>query len=134
VTYSGDPTASQRDEVRFLLGDTDGNPDFEMLSDGEVDYLLLTWNQPMRAAHAGALALEAKFTKLNQSIGSVNVDYLSLAAQYRELAASLARRGGFTTIATGSIPLVGGMAGTPRSDGTPIVLDTGIDWHNYQNP
>ena len=134
MTYSGDPTASQRDEVRFLLGDTDGNPDFELLTDEEVDYLLLSWNQPMRAAHAGALALEAKFTKLNQTIGSISVDYLGLANQYRELASSLAQRGGFTTIATGSIPLVGGMSGTTRADGTPNVLDTGVDWHNYKNP
>ena len=37
-TYSGDPTDSDRDAVRFEVGDTDEND--RLLSDGEVTYCL----------------------------------------------------------------------------------------------
>lgn len=37
-TYSGNPATSRRDEVRFLIGDTD--PQDPLLQDEEIDYLL----------------------------------------------------------------------------------------------
>jgi hypothetical protein len=37
-TYSGDPATSDKDEVRFLMGDTDD--DFQLMSDEEIAYVI----------------------------------------------------------------------------------------------
>ena len=41
-TYSGNPSSTERDAVRFLVGDTDTND--QLLSNEEIDYLV---TQPM---------------------------------------------------------------------------------------
>lgn len=55
ATYSGDPSSSDVDLVRFLLGDTDVAD--ARLQDGEIAYLLDTWAHPMLAAAEGAQVL-----------------------------------------------------------------------------
>lgn len=62
-SYSGDPTTSPKDEVRFLLGDTD--IDFPILQDEEINYLLANNNNTaINAAIAGCDAQLAHFAKL----------------------------------------------------------------------
>lgn len=93
VSYSGDPTSSALDEVRFLLGDT--NESSEHVSDEEIDYLLATHSTPIRAAYHGSLALAAKYSgKQTISVGSASLDYGAVAARYTELSKTLAARGG----------------------------------------
>lgn len=57
ATYSGDPSSSDQDEVRFLLGDTDTSN--ARLSDNEISFLLVEWENPYLAAAAGADQLAA---------------------------------------------------------------------------
>ena len=130
MAYSGDPAASTADQVRFLLGDTSDTP---YLNDDEVDFLVAMYDKPLRAAYEGAMALCAKFAaKRDQTIGSTSVSYQSLYDRYSALARDLARRGGKSTLA--AAPFAGGMAGTQRSDGTPIEMEMGVDWTNRQRP
>ncbi|CAB4195108.1 hypothetical protein UFOVP1279_44 [uncultured Caudovirales phage] len=127
MSYSGDPSASPLDEVRFIIGDT--NSLDEKLTDDEIDYLLTKWVDPMKTAHAAAMSLVALYTgKMNKSIGSTSVDYSQLMQQYQSLASSIARRGGFSTVAMTAIPLAGGL----RSVDNPDVLD--IVWKNTKEP
>lgn len=41
-SYSGDPSASQLDEARFLIGDTDENS--PIMQDEEIQYIINTYN------------------------------------------------------------------------------------------
>lgn len=127
MSYSGDPSASQLDEVRFIIGDT--NPLDEKLTDDEISYLITKWVEPMKAAHAAAMSLVALYTgKMNKSIGSTSVDYSQLMQQYQSLASSIARRGGFSTLSMTAIPIAGGL----RSVDNPDVLD--VAWQNTKEP
>lgn len=57
-TYSGNPGDSTRDEIRFLIGDTDTTD--QLLSDEELDYLIGVWADAYAAAIAAVSALIAK--------------------------------------------------------------------------
>lgn len=130
MTYSGDPSSSTLDEVRFLLGDT--NTAAEKLTDDEVNYLITTWGTPIRAAHAGAMQLASVYAgKMDKSIGQTRISYSMLFNQYVQLAKELARRGGFTSAAMSAAPQSGGVVGGQHADGTPIKLDMDMDWKNY---
>lgn len=92
--YSGDPTTSAKDEVRFLLGDTDA--DNQLLSDEEIAFLVLQYPDQTglyanyRAAASGAYILSARYTKsMRKSVGSLSIDYGQLVTQFRDLGDSL---------------------------------------------
>ena len=97
-TYSGDPTTSLRNKVRFLLNDTLSTD--ALFSDEELDYLISEWGTDVyEICRAGAEVLASKFTRLadssSKSVGdlSISLNYGKKAAEYRELANSfLARR------------------------------------------
>lgn len=87
-TYSGDPSNSQRDAVRFLIGDTD--TDDQLLNDDEVTYFITTHGTTNRAASEAARAVAAKFARLmNRSIGGLSADFGAKYRQYMELATNL---------------------------------------------
>lgn len=65
-TYSGDPSTSDLDQVRFLCGDTD--PAYSFLSDEEINYLL---NGHTNLRRVAINAIEQIVTKLAAS----SVDY-----------------------------------------------------------
>jgi hypothetical protein len=97
-TYSGDPTTSTRNKVRFLLNDTLlSDP---LYTDEELDYLITEWGTDVyEICRAAAETLSSKYTRLadstSKSVGdlSVSLSYSAKASQYQELAASfLARR------------------------------------------
>jgi hypothetical protein len=58
-SYSGDPTTSLMDQVRFYIGDTDENN--QLLSDEEVSSITTTYSNPFWAAGVAANALAARF-------------------------------------------------------------------------
>lgn len=60
-SYSGDPATSQKDEVRFLIGDTDTKE--QLLQDEEIQYLLTTTGLVIVAAIKCCDAIIAKFSK-----------------------------------------------------------------------
>ncbi len=87
-TYSGDPSSSSKDEVRFLLGDTDCKD--EQLSDSEVSYLLAEYPSARLAAARGARALAAKYTRqVSYTSGGVRRELSDRARAYNDLAAQL---------------------------------------------
>lgn len=61
-SYSGDPSTSTRDAVRFRLGDT--SPNDPVFSDGEVDYLVSSEGSVSEAVIAGARTALARYARL----------------------------------------------------------------------
>lgn len=91
-SYSGDPSASNLDKVRFLISDTDSS-DYE-LEDSEIDYLLTTWVTPYDSAIAGAEIIAGKYatkTNYSRSVGDLSISeaYGQAATEYRALAERL---------------------------------------------
>lgn len=88
-TYSGDPKTSKRDEVRFLLGDTDEKS--PILSDEEIDFLLeQNGDKALRAAIAGCNRIIAKYAQLvDYTIGPESVKNSQKLLNWRRLLATL---------------------------------------------
>lgn len=91
-SYSGNPASSDRDEVRFLVGDTDQL--MPLLADEEIDYLLAKWqtayDSNVWTASIAASAIANKFA----GVVSINADGVSvqvgdLSARYAETAIRL---------------------------------------------
>lgn len=64
-SYSGDPSSSSKDAVRFTVGDTD--PSDQIFTDAEVNYSLTTYGSVNEAALSLAKAAVAKYAKLFSS-------------------------------------------------------------------
>lgn len=113
-TYSGNPASSARDEIRFLVGDTDS--DSPQLSDEEIDYIATTLPDKgvlypnMAAAASAAAAIAAKYAKLiDKSVGSLSISYSQKHTQYTAMAKDLSTRasaGGAGRVPAG--PVLGG--------------------------
>lgn len=91
-TYSGDPKASERDELRFTLQDTD--PTLKLLQDEELDFLLERWmgryDSVIYVAAVAAALVSRKFAGVvNVSSDGVSVNTADLAQRYRDLASEL---------------------------------------------
>jgi hypothetical protein len=99
-TYSGDPTTSPKDEVRFLINDT--NPGNPQLQDAEIRYLLaMVYGKPENAPPMGnffpaSLAadnLAAKYAgQADKSVGDLHISYSNLFKQFQLLAQRLRAR------------------------------------------
>lgn len=92
-TYSGDPTDSAKDEVRFLIGDTDSSS--QLISDEEVNYLVGIYpasagTANFLAAAAAARSIAARYTgAVSKQVGSLRINLAERASQYAELAKTL---------------------------------------------
>ena len=82
MTYSGNPSPSDRDTVRFLIGDTTV-PEF--LTDEEIDWCLI---EEVNIYLAGALCCESIAARLAQeidkSVGDISVQLSQKYAHYVE--------------------------------------------------
>lgn len=86
-TYDN-PTASEKDEVRFIVGDTDTTD--QLLTDEEINYLLNKYDSVNEAAYQAALSIAAKFARLvNISTSKTNISYAQQYEHYKDLAAEL---------------------------------------------
>lgn len=88
-TYSGDPSLSDRDAVRFYISDTDAaNP---LFYDGEIDYLLTQFPTALYAAAQAARSLAGKFAGqvTSKKVGDLALTYAEKVKNYTALAASL---------------------------------------------
>lgn len=85
-SYTGNPTNSLRDACRFVIGDTDANN--QLLTDQEVDWLLVQWENNIYTAGAEAcVAISGKFTAkadYSRSVGdmSISTQYQAQANNY----------------------------------------------------
>ncbi len=96
-TYSGDPSTSTRNYVRFLIHDTDSTD--ALFSDEELNYVISEWNNDAyKAARECAEILIARFSRLadssSKSVGDISVSesFTSKITHYKELANSLLSR------------------------------------------
>lgn len=105
-TYSGNPSESAKDAVRFLIGDTDQQN--QVLQDGEITWVLSLYNQsPLNAALRCCEAAIAKFTRLvDESVGSVRMSFSQRARSYETLLNTLRNR----LAMEDSVPYAGGIS------------------------
>jgi len=91
-SYSGDPSSTQLDELRFWIQDTD--PSNPLMDDEGLLYLLGVWmpktNSVLYAAAITAELLASKFARLvSVSADGVSVQMSELQSRYTALAARL---------------------------------------------
>ena len=96
-TYSGDPSTSTRNYVRFLISDTDSTD--ALFSDEELNYVITEWNgDAYEAARECAEILIARFAReadsLSKSVGDISVSesYSQKITHYKELANNILAR------------------------------------------
>jgi hypothetical protein len=96
-TYSGDPSTSLRNKVRFLLSDTVSAD--ALFSDEELDYLITEWGTNVyEICRASCETLVSRFNRLadstSKSVGDISVSesYTAKAKQYNDLANSFLNR------------------------------------------
>jgi len=93
-TYSGDPSSSNRDAIRFLVGDTD--TDDQLLNDAEVAFCIAQAGEGLyQAAHDCAYAIASKFSRMatSKSVGDMSLAYQDRAQAYFNLANELLELG-----------------------------------------
>jgi hypothetical protein len=133
VTYSGDPSSSNTDAVRFLVGDTD--PADVLLTDDEIDWLLSVWipkyDSVTYVAAVAAEVIAGKFAReVSMSADGVSIGVNELQQKYESLAASL--RDQYKAETTAVAPDVGGMLWDEEFDSSikPLVWAKGM----HDNP
>lgn len=88
-SYSGSPGDSSRDELRFVVGDTDSTS--PIFSDSEIDYIVAKYTvegtlNVFPAAIYTVRRIVAKYSKLrDEKVGDVKVDWSQKVDNYREL-------------------------------------------------
>jgi hypothetical protein len=91
-SYSGDPSASDKDAVRFLSGDT--LPEDQLVSDEEIAYAVTTGGSHNVAAAIVCEAITARFSRLADSkVGPASAQCSQKAKHYRNRAQELRNLG-----------------------------------------
>lgn len=117
-SYSGDPSSSDKDAIRFLIGDTD--TDDQLVNDEEITYLLTVEGNTLLAAARAAESIAAKFSRLaDRKIGDYSESYNQKSEAYLKLASRLSAQ----AAKSGSkpMPYAGGLS---RSDKKSRELDS----------
>lgn len=116
ASYSGDPSVSNRDAVRFLIRDTDVSS--AHIQDEEIDWLLAQTADNVYAAAIQA-AEQVATTYASQSgtgavktktVGALSISYTDLAKEYRTIALDLKRRHLMGAGTGGIQPYAGGIS------------------------
>lgn len=96
-TYSGDPSISTRDKVRFWINDT--GPTTWEFSDQEIDYASTLYTNPVRAAAWLCSRLAAKYAAaVDKSVGDLRISYSQRAKMYLEVQAQLLAQADSTNV------------------------------------
>lgn len=133
ATYSGDPSLSNRDAVRFLIRDTDMTSPH--IQDEEIDWLL---TQTSNLYWASIMAAESVATTYSQSsgsgqvksktVGALSISYTDLAKEYRGIVGDLKRRMALG-LGLSFRPYAGGIS---ESDKDANRLDTDYDQPSFR--
>lgn len=91
-TYSGNPGLNAKDQVRFLIQDTDKSQ--QLLEDEEILWLLTLYNNaPRNAAIRACEVLISKFARMvDQTVGQVKVSWSQRMKSYEFLLNTLRSR------------------------------------------
>lgn len=107
-SYSGDPSRSDLDEVRFLIGDTvESDP---QLQDEEINYLLNGYGDSQAAAIAACENLIAHYSRyVDQKTGDIDIKFSQRIANLKERIATIRRQIGIL-----AQPYAGGITKSDR--------------------
>lgn len=89
-----DPNTSDRDKIRFLIGDTDSSD--PLLSDEEIAFTLSeAGGSVYQAGHDSCYAIAAKFSRMatSKSVGDLSISYSDRAAAFAAQAERLLELG-----------------------------------------
>lgn len=112
-TYTGDPSNSDRDMVRFLIGDTDSTD--QQILDAEIDALLTLYGDSRSTAIQACRTLSAKYTRnVSKTVGPISISYGERANAYNLLADNL-ERGLNIAAATLAAPYLSGASVNDKS-------------------
>ena len=104
-TYTGDPSSSNKDEVRFLAGDTDF--DSQLVTDEEIAYAIAQEANNRMAAVRVARAIAAKFSRdVDKAVGDLKI---SLSQRYKQYVALISTLESEAAI-YGAVPFAGGIS------------------------
>lgn len=108
MPYSGDPSASAADMVRFLLGDTDTAN--VLLTDSEITALLtIHSDEPYAAAIAAAKSLAARYARrVDKRVGDLSISWSQVSKNFRDLAVQLSNQ--HLSISDALAPYAGGIS------------------------
>lgn len=110
-TYTADPTSSDIDAIRLLIGDTVSTD--PQLSDEELQWFLDTEGSVNGAAAAAVRSLIAKYARLvDKSVGDLSLSYSQRVAAYKALLATIERRQAIGSAA----PVVGGISRSRKDE------------------
>lgn len=131
-TYSGDPSSTSRDAVRFLIGDTDNTS--QLVTDEEIAYMLTQEGSTSSAAARVCRSLAAKYARfMDQSVGDLNISYSQRFKQFSEMAAKLESDASSRV----GIPYAGGISQSDKdsreSDTDRVLPASKVGVHDYYN-
>jgi len=94
-SYSGNPSTSDKDTVRFNVTDTDTND--QLVQDEEINYALTEYGSVSSASYYIALVIYGKFTRLydKEKAGQVDIsrkfleNYWNIVEKWKKIAGAL---------------------------------------------
>jgi hypothetical protein len=130
-TYEANLSLDKKDQVRFLVGDTDSDEFF--LHDDEINWLIAQWGSKGSAYYCAAMAAEsiaAKFAReVTTNSDSQTVNTSELQEKYLNLAARLLRQ--HETLLTGGVVDMGGVNAGEQPDPTVTSPAFGTGMHDF---
>jgi uncharacterized UPF0160 family protein len=112
-SYSGDPSNSAEDAVRFLVNDTD--EDRQEFQDEEIAWLLTEADDDVyRAASYAARRLHSRYAaKIDKAVGDLKISYSDRAKAYSDLVTELEAKIG---VEFDFMPYMGGSLSETEND------------------
>lgn len=113
-TYSGDPSASRKDAVRFLVGDTISTD--PQLQDGEIEYVLTIRPTIYGAAAQCCRSLSSQYSRKADSVqADLRTTYSSIAKAYSMRAVEYETREAISGTGSQGLLYAGGISQTDKS-------------------
>lgn len=127
-SYSGNPADSDKDRIRFLIGDTDST--FPLMTDEEINYVITTESNDKIIALRCCESISASLAKkVSGSMGRISVQEEQLMKHYEQLCRRFRK-------SIPSVPYVGGLSLTEKemdktnTNLTQLKISKGI--HDYE--
>lgn len=103
--YSGDPSTSSKDGVRFLVGDTDSND--PQLQDAEILFLISQYTNIWKSAAYAARSIASKYARqISKAVGDLKLEYQQRQTAYTEMSRDFLKQAATRT----SLPFAGGIS------------------------